>query len=344
MPRMRILSKTEQEQFETPPVFDSRQRKAFLEFPKYLLETAQTFRKTDNQIGFLLACGYFNSAKRFFAPKGYHQADIEAVANYLDVNSVGMETYSASTRQRHEHIILEFYGFRRFDNDAEVLLAKEIGTMVCKHPRPRLVFEHCLDILVQNRIQMPSSRTLADLVRTGLNHHKTELSGLVEGNLSDKMRNLLEELFTQSVTNRIDGIKPLNTRYRLTLLKKVSQSARPTKIKERISDFRLQETLYQELNPVIDILNLTDEGIRYYSGSVIKSQIFQLNQRSDEDRYLHAIAFITHQYYRLQDNLVDVLLGAVQTAQNSAKRDHKERVYNQRKAQENSTYQPDVKA
>jgi hypothetical protein len=107
---------------------------------------------------------------------------------------------------------------------------------------------------------MPSSRTLADLVRTGLNQHKSELSRLVEGSLSDKMRNLLEELFTQSVTSRTDGIKPLNTRYRLTLLKKVSQSARPTKIKERISDFRLQETLYQELNPVIDILNLTDEG------------------------------------------------------------------------------------
>jgi hypothetical protein len=81
-------------------------------------------------------------------------------------------------------------------------------------------------------------------------------------------------------------------------------------------------------------MKLTDEGIRYYAGSVLKSQIFQITRRSDEDRYVHAIAFIAHQYYRLQDNLVDVLLGAVQTAQNSAKRDHKEQVYNQRKAQE----------
>jgi len=37
---------------------------------------------------------------------------------------------------------------------------------------------------------------------------------------------------------------------------------------------------------------------------VIKSDIFQLNQRREEDRYVHVIAFITHQYYRLQDNLV----------------------------------------
>ena len=92
--------------------------------------------------------------------------------------------------------------------------------------------------------------------------------------------------------------------------------------------------LYQHISPVLLAMILKDEGIRYYARSVIKSQIFQLNQRSDEDRYVHAIAFIAHQYYRLQDNLVDVLLGAVQTAQNSAGREHKEQIYNQRKVQE----------
>lgn len=333
---MRILSKAEQEQFETPPVLDSQQRKAFLEFPKYLLETAQTFRKSDYQIGFLLACGYFKLAKRFFTPRDYHQADIEAIANILDVEHYSFDTasYPARTRQRHEHIILEFYGFRRFDDNAEALLSREIGTMVHGHPKPRLVFERCLDILVQNHIQLPSSRGLTDLIRTGLNQHKTGLSKLVENRLSGKTRKQLEDLFTQSVTDGGNDSQFLNARYKLTLLKRISQSAKPTKIRERIHDFTLLEDLYQNLIPILSAMNLTDDGIRYYAGSVLKSEIFQMTRRSDEDRYLHAIAFIAHQYYRLQDNLVDVFLGAVQTAQNSAKRDHKERVYNQRKAQE----------
>ena len=50
MPRMRILSTAEQEQFEMPPVFDSHQRKRFFTFPKSLVETAQTFRKAFGQI------------------------------------------------------------------------------------------------------------------------------------------------------------------------------------------------------------------------------------------------------------------------------------------------------
>ena len=217
-------------------------------------------------------------------------------------------------------------------------LSREIGTMVHGHPKPRLIFERCLDILVQNHIQLPSSRGLTDLVRTGLNQHKTGLSKLVETKLSDKTRKQLEDLFTQSVTDQGDAIQPLNARYKLTLLKRISQSARPTKIREHIHDFELLKNLYQNLMPVLSVMNLTDDGIRYYAGSVLKSKIFQMTRRSDEDCYLHAIAFIAHQYYRLQDNLVDVLLGAVQTPENTAKREHKEQVYNQRKAQETAIY------
>ena len=113
------------------------------------------------------------------------------------------------------------------------------------------------------------------------------------------------------------------TRYKLTLLKKLLQSKKPTQIKERASDLLYVSELYNNLKPLISILGLKYEGIRYFANSVIKSDIFQLNQRREEDRYIHVVAFIAHQYYRLQDNLVDTLLTAVKSFENSAKRDHK---------------------
>jgi len=42
------------------------------------------------------------------------------------------------------------------------------------------------------------------------------------------------------------------------------------------------------------------------------------------------LAFIAHQYYRLQDNLVDVLLNSIKSYQNGAQREHKEQRYAQR--------------
>ena len=110
----------------------------------------------------------------------------------------------------------------------------------------------------------------------------------------------------------------------MTLLKKLSQSTKPTQIKERTSDLFYISALYDNLKPLIPVLDLGYEGIRYFANSVIKSDIFQLNQRREEDRYVHVIAFITHQYYRLQDNLVDTFLTAVKSFENGAKRDHKE--------------------
>ena len=118
--------------------------------------------------------------------------------------------------------------------------------------------------------------------------------------------------------------------YKLTLLKKLSQSTRPSKIKETITDLLVVQGLYRDFLPILCALDLNHEGVRYYAHSVIKSEIFQVTRRSSEDRYLHLIAFITHQYFRLQDNLLDVLLNVLQTYLNSAQREHKEVCYRRR--------------
>ena len=65
--------------------------------------------------------------------------------------------------------------------------------------------------------------------------------------------------------------------------------------------------LYDQLSPTLQSLALMPGWMRYYAESVLRSEIFQLTRRDDPDRYLHLIAFIAHQFYRLQDNLVEVL-------------------------------------
>jgi hypothetical protein len=118
--------------------------------------------------------------------------------------------------------------------------------------------------------------------------------------------------------------------YKLTLMKKLSQSTRPSKIKERVSDLELVKALHLQLTLALRAPALKPEGIRYYADIVIRSKIFQLIRRNDPDRYLHLLAFIAHQYYRLQDNLVDTLLASLRSSQNSAIRAHKEQCYARR--------------
>lgn len=267
MPRIPILTTSEQEAFDKPPLFDYGQRKQFFSFPKPLLETATTLRTPSSQIGFLLLCGYFRATKRFFLPPHFHQRDVEAVSKVLDYQSGDFlhDSYVKTTRQRHQKLILEFYGFRPFDYEAEAALAIEITTMARTYLKPKLIFDRCIDFLIQQRVQVPVSGVITEMIRSGLQTQKSTLITLMETRLDDQVRQLLDGLFTTP-----DG----QNQYRLTLLKKLSQSTKPSRVKESVTDFETLSELYRQLDIILSTLNLGYAGIHYYAGSVIRSRMF----------------------------------------------------------------------
>lgn len=331
MPRMNILNKSEQAMFEDPPTFNSGERKRFFSFPNAIQEKAATLRKPSTQIGFLLSCGYFKATKKFFRPEDFHQNDIAFVARSLNFEPEEFlpEQYVQSTRQWHQDFILEFYGYRRFDKAALQIIRHETSSMMRSQLKPKLIFWRCIDTLIRERVQTPAYFQLSELILTALNQRKQELSAVIRRQLRPETKSLLDGLFAQETDNPY-------ARYKLTLLKKLSQSTKPTQIKERSADLSYLAELHEDLKPLLPILDLGYEGLQYFANSVIKSDIFQLNQRHEEDRYIHVVAFITYQYYRLQDNLVDTLLLAVKSFENGAKRDYKEWCFEQRKIQHQS--------
>lgn len=339
MPRMRILSATEQQLFDLPPKFDSVQRKQFFDFQIALRTVADDFRNPSSRIGFFVVGGYFKATKCFFAPSDFHQRDAEYIARQLALpeESFVPKNYTKTTRLRHEHLLLEFYGFKRFDTSTEKFISEEITNMARAQLKPKLIFWRCVDLLIRGKVQIPGYHRLTELILSALNQHQRELVALVKDVLTPEMKMLIDSLFVQAESG---GDQPTKTtRYKLTLLKNLSQSTKPTKVREKANDLDYVAELYREMTPVLSAMNLNYEGIRYYAGSVIKAKIFQLNQRSDEDRYVHVAAFIAHQYYRLQDNLVDVVLSVVQSFQNSAQREHKEQSYEQQRVRNQSLSQ-----
>ena len=75
-------------------------------------------------------------------------------------------------------------------------LAVEIATMARTHLKPRLIFDRCVDFLIQRRVQVPRAGTLLELIRSGMQARKTELVALMDAHLTDEARGLLDDLFT----------------------------------------------------------------------------------------------------------------------------------------------------
>ncbi|MBV1929874.1 MAG: Tn3 family transposase [Gammaproteobacteria bacterium] len=325
MPRMRILSTNEQGAFDRPPAFDHHDRKKFFDFPKSLLTTAATMRNPDHQIGFLVSCGYFRATRQFFAPVDFPERDLAYVASQLGHPLPPTLHYPDRTRQRHRQIILDFHGFLPFVETTSNALATEIATMARMHLKPRLIFDRCVDFLIQRRVQVPSAYRFNELIRAGMHDRKAELIALMDRHLSDDACILLDDLFSAPDDQN---------QYRLTLLKKLSQSTSPSRIKEAVADLEVLSDLYCQLDDILARLDLGTAGIRYFAGSVLRSEIFQMQRRDRNDRHIHSAAFVAHQFHRCQDNMIDLWLSVMASFKSATAREYQEALVQKRTDQQ----------
>ena len=334
MPRMNILNTVEREAFDSPPMFDSVERKHYFDFPTELRRLAGNLR-TPIHPRVPVERRLFKAAKRFFPPRTFHHKDIEYVSRQLGLMDLRFDfaRHSARIRQLHEIRIRRFYSFQIFDRTASRLLLQEIAEMVHSQVRPKVIFWRCVDILTREKIEVPSYTRLTKLILSAISRRSQELATIIAHTLTEDTRNVLDNLLAQEPVEGQDT--PGRTSpYKLTLMKKLSQSTKPSKVKERVADLDLVKGLHLQLSRALQALALKPEGIRYYAYKVIRSKIFQLIRRNDADRYLHLLAFIAHQYYRLEDNLVDTLLASLRSFHNGAIGEHKEECYARREQQQ----------
>jgi hypothetical protein len=257
MPRMKVLNSIEQEAFEFPPVFNSAERKRHFDFPVAIQQIAAELRAPTNQLCFLLSCGYFKATHRFYPIQRFRPRDISHVAERtgIRIETVRLAEYDKQTMARHQALILDFYGFRPFKPHGQAILVEEIARLVGSQLKPQLIFSRSIEVLVREKVEVPGYFRLAVLILRTINNHNRTLVAIVERTLTDETRALLDALLIQDTAD--ETIAPGKTSaYKLTLMKRLSQSTKPSKVKERAGDLALVERLYQSLKPVLDELAL----------------------------------------------------------------------------------------
>ena len=79
-------------------------------------------------------------------------------------------------------------------------------------------------------------------------------------------------------------------------------------------------------------MNLSQETIEYYAGYTISANSSQLKTKKDK-KYIYLISFVIHQYYFLQDLLIDILLATTKTNSNTSNRENNQNYSKQKKCQ-----------
>ena len=335
MARMKIFNSLEEAEFESPPNFNSVERKRFFTLSAEFQEFLESPRTTPtNKVCFLVTLGYFKARRKFFA-RQFVQTDIEFVTHQVGAKllEVSVENYDKATYLRHQRLILQHFGYQAFDEFARTFILSEIQSLVRAQHRPKLIFLETVQILTRKKIVIPTYNLLAKFIVDAINQHHQTLEETIEKSLSKSQCANLDSLLEKEANS--DG--DLGWRYQLTSFKAVSHSTRPAKIKENVSDLAALQVLYLEFKPIIVRLNLSAESIRHYAYLVIKSQVPQFLQRSIQVRYLYLIAFIAYQTFKLTDILTDTLLHSVQSVINLTQKNQKE-TYFQERAQRSQAF------
>ena len=318
MPRARILTAAEQEEFDSPPAFTALERKkqfALSETVRSLVDTLQT---PTNRVCFLVTLAYFRATRKFFA-RQFHQGDL-----HTRLNSSGSRKRTSMSRgtPRVEPIITGPWSWntragRRSIRGAGQVLADHLRPLVRSHSRPKTMFLQAIDTLQRHKIEIPGAYTLTELILDAVRRHKQDLVEHIRTALPAESRAALDALFEKD-PSFVEDLKI--QRSRLTLLKQFSHSTRPSMIKANVADLGTIGDLYRPLHDIVHTLDLTPEGLRYYAHSVIKAEVFQMSRRADPDRHLHLLCFIAHQYFHLHDLLMDTLLMAARVPRTPANR------------------------
>lgn len=326
MPRLNILSFSEQKEFDSPRELTGDERKLYFRKSHSINILLISIKTPTHYAPFVLMLYHFKISKKFFQSQLFHQRDVEYISRQLGQNQLNnISNLRSQTFNRYKAQILEHTGYTAFNHEAKELINTKAYNLARQYIRPKVIFNDCIELLLEQRIEIPKYHALLFIISDALQQYKNSLLKVLDEHLSAETKEWLDELLLFDEGQSIS---------KLIALKAFYQSVKPKEIKFNTQDFEKLQKMHDKLQPLIQNLPINARGIEYFATIVIKSDIFRIKRREEKDRYLHLIAFIMYQYAKLHDTLVEILLKSVGSFNSSSKREHKERCYELRSRHE----------
>ena len=172
----------------------------------------------------------------------------------------GKQAYNKRTYMNHKEAILAYCGYKKFTTAAVPSLITQLTPLIRSHTRPKTILYQCCELLTKQKVEIPNYHTLATIITEELKRQEKALAETLSNLLAEKHKQMFDNLLTKS---------PATQRYQLTLLKKFTQSTRPTKVKENITDLLLLKELFATIGSLLQTVQLTPEGMKYYAMLII---------------------------------------------------------------------------
>jgi len=271
-----------------------------------------SFTQVPLQVYFLLQLGYFK-AKQLFFPFTFD--DVGEDVTYL-IERYFPETLRSELRMPNKRTILKqrqqilkLFGYRLCtptDRQNLFLRAQHAARISSK---PIYILRELLHFLTEQRLVKPGYTFLQEeLVGKAITAEGKRLATMLHTLLSSEERLALDALLQEA-----------DERYPITWLKRQPKDFSFGEMRREMTRGASLAHLYTVAKRIVPQLDISREGITYYSSLGSYYSVFRLKQLDTWTVYLYLLCFVFHRYQRFNDHLLTCFIHLVKQYADEAK-------------------------
>jgi TnpA family transposase len=321
--RLHILDDEEIEALYGKPCLTGDERTDVFILTQPEKDLLASFTSLPIQLYFLLQLGYFKAKQLFFT---FAFDDVAEDVIYLleryfpETPRPELRMLNKRTILKQRQGILKLFGYRLCtptDRHDLFLHAQQTARISSK---PIYILRELLHYLTEQRLVKPGYTFLQeDLVGKAVTAEGKRLATMLHTLLSPEECQALEALLTET-----DDL------YIITWLKRQPKDFSFGEMRREMTRGESLVQLYTVARRIVPHLDISREGITYYSSLVSYYSVFRLKQLDTWIVYLYLLCFVVHRYQRFNDHLLTCFIHLVKQYSDEAKATAKRAVYEYR--------------
>jgi hypothetical protein len=293
--RIYLLHEAEIADLYARPDFNQNEQQLYFELTQVELDTLAQFGTLKTKVHFILQLAYFKAKNQFFT---FTFDDVRADVDYVLAKffkKAGVVFHGSITRQRtnqQKHIILNLLDYQAWSLEHAIQVEAHIGELLRYYPKSHDAFRQLLVYLDNQKIVIPTYRSLQDMFTQSFANERERLNKLIVLIPRGQQEQLSE------LIDREEGITQLN------ILRADQKNFTYTAISAEVEKALGLEGLYQFAKYFLPTLLLSKNAVRYYADIAGQYAASRLRRLDKPQQWLHALCYIYHRYQQIMDNLI----------------------------------------
>lgn len=293
--RLYLLSEAEIDELYSRPIFNQEERRLYFDLNRNELDALEQLTTTKTRLYFILQLGYFKAKHQFFTFNLDEVKDDVAflLQHFFQETNLEMEGCIArNSISMQKQMILKLFEYTEWSSQQALITERHVCELLRFYPKGHDTLRQLLSYFDNQRIVLPTYRTLQDLFTRSFATEDKRLDTLMQRIPEEQQKKLI------ALVSKGNGLAKLN------IIRADQKNFQYASIKAEVDKALDITALYQFSKEFIPTLKISTNAVRYYADLIDQYAPSRTRQLQQSKQWLQIICFVYHRYQQMMDNLI----------------------------------------